>query len=391
MDPLTLGISLLFTLLVSLGLALISTPLAMDLALRLGVIDKPSNPRKVHTKPVPYLGGVAIYVSFLVATVIFTEMTPEILAMLAGGFVLMVVGALDDYYDLSPRLRLLVQFLCAWLAVASGIRIIGIGIPFSNDFLHLGPLSWPLTILWIMAITNVMNFIDGLDGLTAGTTVIVCLTLIFVAWGSADQALYNYSAVILLCVAMIGASLGFLRYNSYPARIFMGDAGACFIGYVLGCLSVVGPMKQATLMTMITPALALGLPLFDTAVVMFRRIRAGKSPMQADRTHAHHRLFDSGLSQKQTVYWLYAISACFGLAAVSINTPHGRLVALITGVVGTGLFVYAHRLESKRIDERPTRDLTGAVRLYQESLQTKVEEETSQEQGEAGRGKDVPK
>ena len=381
METLHFSVSPWLALLVSLGLALAATPLAMRLAWYLNIVDNPNKARKVHTRPIPYLGGVAIYFAFLVATLLFNELSTEIIAMLVGGFILMVVGALDDKKDLSPRLRLVVQFGCALLAVASGIHIVGFSVPFISDFIPLGILSWPLTIIWIIATTNVINFIDGLDGLSAGTTVIVCLTLIFVAWGSADQGLYNYGAVIMLCLAMIGSSLGFLRYNFHPARIFMGDAGAYFIGYVLGCLSVIGPMKQAALLTMLTPAIALGLPIFDTAVVMFRRVREERSPMSADRTHAHHRLFDSGFSQRQTVLWLYAISTCFGLAAVSISTPQGRIIALVTGVVGVCLFVYAHRLESKRINDRPTRDLTDAInqlrqtRDYTEELSSLREQE----------------
>jgi len=331
----------------------------MDLAVRLNIIDRPTSPRKIHTRPIPYLGGVAIYAAFLVATAIFTQLSREVVAMLLGGGILMIVGAIDDKRDLSPRLRLLVQFGCALLATWSGIRVVGVGVPWGDSYLPLGFLSWPLTIIWIVAVTNVMNFIDGLDGLTAGTTVIVCVTLILVAW---NEEAYS---VMLMGVALSGASLGFLRYNFHPAKIFMGDAGAVFIGYVLGCLSVMGPMKSAAFMTMLTPVLALGLPIFDTAVVMFRRIRAGKSPMTADRTHAHHRLFDSGLSQRQTVLWLYAISTCFGLTAVGLTTLHGRLIAFITGLLGIALFSRAHYLESKRLDLRQTMDLSAAVQSYQ--------------------------
>ena len=353
-----------FTLIVSLGLSLICTPLAMDLAKRLGIIDRPGSARKVHKEPVPYLGGVAIYISFLVATLVFVDLSPEVIAILLGGFVLMVVGAIDDKYDISAKLRLVVQFLCALLAVFSGVCIVGITHPFTHEFLFLEGLGVPLSILWIIATTNVMNFIDGLDGLTGGTTVIVSLTLFFVAWNSGLAGLEGAAAVMLLCTALIGASGGFLRYNFHPAKIFMGDSGAYFIGYVLGCLSIIGPMKQAAVMTMIAPVLALGLPLFDAAVVMFRRIRSGRSPMAADRSHAHHRLFDSGMSQRQTVLWLYAISSCFGLAAISITSNEGRIAAFITGLIGIALFGYAQRLTSKRSAMQETKDLTKAVREY---------------------------
>ena len=346
---------LTFTLLIATGLSLIGTPLAMDLAQKLDIIDRPNKARKVHTKPIPYLGGVAIYVAFVVASVAFCPLSKEIAVMLGGGAILMVVGAIDDKKDLSPKLRLFVQIACAALAVIGGIKAEGINVPFGGGFLSLGVLSWPLTIIWIVAISNAMNFIDGLDGLTAGTTIIICGTLILVAW---HQGFYN---VLILSAAMSGACLGFLRYNFHPAKVFMGDAGTVFIGYVLGCLSVMGPMKQATLMTMLTPVIALGLPIFDMVVVMIRRIWSGKSPMSADRTHAHHRLFDSGLSQKQTVLWLYAISICFGLTAISITTAEGRIIAFVAGIVGIALFIHAHHLEAKKVNERPTLDLTNQL------------------------------
>ena len=342
------------TLGVSLVLALCFTPVAMYMARILNVMDKPSA-RKVHVEPKPYLGGVAIYIAFIVGTLLYTELTQEVIAILIGATIMMLVGALDDKFDLPAKPRLALQFGCAFLAVWSGVRVEVIANPFTNEYISLGIFSWPLTILWIITTTNTMNFIDGLDGLTAGTTVIVSASLALVAWRQ------DAVGVMFMVMALAGSCLGFLRYNFNPAKIFMGDAGAIFIGYCLGCLTVLGPMKHAAFWTMIAPVIALGLPIFDTAIVMFRRIKRGQSPMQADRTHAHHRLFDNGMSQRQTVFWLYAISICFGVAAIGITSQVGRLAAMAVGILGFFLFLYAHRLDSKKVDQRRTMDITETM------------------------------
>ena len=343
-------------LLTATALALCCMPIAMQMAHRFGIVDRP-NARKTHARIIPYLGGVAIFVAFLVATLVFVHVTREILVILVGATIMMITGALDDKFDLSAKLRLLVHFSCALLVTWGGVSIAGIANPFNGEYIPLGILSWPLSILWIMGISNAINWIDGLDGLSAGSTVIICATLIIIAWQEGN------AQGMLMLAALAGASLGFLYYNFYPAKVFMGDAGAMFIGFVLGCLSIQGTMKNATFAAVAAPVIALGLPLFDTAVVMFRRILAGKSPMSADRTHAHHRLFDNGFSQKQTVLWLYAVSICFGLAAIGITSTHGRVVAFVVGLFGILMFIYAHRLESKRVTMRQTRDMTEELEI----------------------------
>jgi len=354
-------IEILFTFSTALFLVVCFTPIAMKLAQHFKIMDKP-NPRKTHKIAIPYLGGVAIYFAFLVACTLFIPVSKEMLGILVGGTILMCVGAIDDKMDISAKLRLVIQIACAVLAVKSGIVIEGIGIPFSSSYIALGIFSVPLSVLWIVTVTNVVNFIDGLDGLASGTAAIASITLMIVAWRM------SYYDVVVMAVALAGACIGFLFYNFHPAKIFMGDAGALFIGFVLACLSIKGPMKGATFATMFVPLLALGLPLLDTMVVFFNRIKAGKSPMKADRQHIHHILYDNGLTQKQTVLWLYAISACLGLAAVEINNVQGRIIAFSVGLLGMILFVVARTIRTKEIDD----DTKGYGNNFQRELQEEL-------------------
>ncbi|MCE5195627.1 MAG: undecaprenyl/decaprenyl-phosphate alpha-N-acetylglucosaminyl 1-phosphate transferase [Negativicutes bacterium] len=358
-----------FTFSIALFLVICFTPIAMKLAQRLNIMDKP-NARKTHTVAVPYLGGVAIYVAFLVACSLFVALSKEMLGILIGGTVLLIVGVIDDKLDISAKLRLVIQLGCAYLAVRSGIAIQGIGNPFNGEYISLGFLSTPLSMLWIVTVTNVMNFIDGLDGLAAGTAAIASLTLMVVAWQM------DSSEVVLLSAALAGACIGFLRYNFHPAKIFMGDAGALLIGFVLACLSIRGPMKGATFATMLIPMLALGLPLFDTMIVFFKRIRAGKSPMHADRRHIHHILYDNGLTQKQTVLWLYAISICLGLSAIEVTSVHGRLISFVVGMVGVILFVSARSLNKLEAEV----NTKGYGRKFVDELQEELKKRENKKQ-----------
>lgn len=358
-----------FTFCIALFLAICFTPIAMKVAQRLNIMDKP-NARKTHKVAVPYLGGVAIYFAFLVACSLFVALSKEMIGILIGGTILLVVGAIDDKMDISAKLRLAVQIACAYLAVRCGIVIQGIGNPITGEYISLGFLSLPLSMLWIVTVTNVMNFIDGLDGLSSGTAAIASLTLMVVAW---QMDLFE---VVILAAALAGACIGFLRYNFHPAKIFMGDAGALFIGFVLACLSIRGPMKGATFATMLVPMLALGLPLFDTMIVFFKRIKAGNSPMHADRRHIHHILYDNGLTQKQTVLWLYAISICLGLSAIEVTSVHGRLISFLVGLIGVILFISARSLSKWEADV----NTKGYGRRFVDELQEELKKRETQDQ-----------
>ena len=353
-------VEILFTFGTALFLSVCFTPIAIRLALKFNIVDQP-NPRKTHLLPVPYLGGIAIYLAFLVAATIFIPISSEMLGLFIGGTVLMIVGAIDDKKDISALLRLVIQIGCAILAVRSGILIEGIGLPFVDKYIKLRFFGPPLTVIWIVTVTNIMNFIDGLDGLASGTAAISAISLMVVAWR------IDAYDVVILSLALAGACLGFLFYNFHPAKIFMGDAGALFIGFTLACLSVKGPMKVGTFATMLVPLMALGLPLIDTLVVFIKRIKSGQSPMKADRQHIHHVLYDSGLSQRQTVLWLYAISACFSFAAIEANNIQGRIISLGVGFLGLILFLVARSMGLK--------EMSAETKDYKGELAREIEEE----------------
>lgn len=298
------------------------TPLVQQLALRCGVARQPRT-RDLHTYPVARWGGLAIYVAFVVtlgaALVVLhwghgrSFLGPTfklVLGVLLAGTLLSVVGALDDRYDLSPGKQIIAQLLCALLVIPFGVRIDVVSDPLHpGAMLSLGMWSVPVTVLWIVGVTNAVNWIDGLDGLAAGVCAIASMTLGLMAVQSA------YPALGLLAGALCGSLLGFLRYNVAPARIFMGG-GALFVGFCLAAIAAVGAFKAATAMALLVPVLILGVPIFDSLFVIARRLATGHSIYVADKSHLHHRLLARGFTQRHTVLILYAASLCLSAVAV---------------------------------------------------------------------------
>jgi len=245
--------------------------------------------------------------------------------VLLGSVIIVATGAVDDVVSLKAWVKLLLQIAAACVAVYYGVRIEVLGnlnIFSSNDYVTLASWSVPITVLWIVGITNSVNLIDGLDGLAVGVSTISSLTMLVIALLVAD------SSVAVVLAALVGACIGFMPYNLNPAKIFMGDTGSLLLGYVLATMSVLGLFKFYALVSFAVPVLAIAVPLFDTIFAFFRRLIHGQNPMHPDRGHFHHRLIDMGLSQKQAVAVLYTISAILGLAAVVITTS-GELKALI--------------------------------------------------------------
>ncbi len=305
-------------LLVSFVLVYFSVPYIQKLALKTGFVDIP-NQRKIHKAPIPLLGGLAIYGGFIVTAAIFTHRAPEFWGITLGGLIIFLLGIVDDFYktrkqELSAWPKFLVQIVAASVLPIFGVSIQGINIPFMHDGFVMFPvwLGVFATVIWVVAITNMMNFLDGVDGLAAGLAAISATTLFFIA------LLKGHSAMALLSIILIGTSLGFLRHNFHPARIFMGDAGATFLGYVLAAIAVGGAFKSATLVSMLIPVLALGVPIMDAFYVIFRRFRENRPIYIADKGHTFHYLMKSGLSQKQTVTFLYLLGICFSLVSIVI-------------------------------------------------------------------------
>ena len=254
------------------------------------------------------------------------NLTRQLQGMLLGAVIIVVLGIFDDIYALRASFKFVVQIIAALVAVLYGGNVISVlsnpNIFSSNPWWVLGPLSIPVTVLWIVAITNAVNLIDGLDGLAVGVSTISSMTLLVIALTVADWE------VAVLMGALAGACIGFMPYNLNPAKIFMGDTGSTFLGFVLAVVSIQGLFKFYTIISFAVPFLMLGLPIFDTAFAFIRRIAHGQNPMSPDRSHVHHRLIDMGFNQKQAVAVLYVISAILGLCAVVLTTS-GELKAML--------------------------------------------------------------
>ena len=304
-------------LLVALVVSFLMTPVVKTFAYKVGAIDVPKDARRMHKVPIPRLGGLAIFIGFMVSILLFSEITPELRSILLGAVIIVVLGVVDDIMALPAMLKFVVQIVAALIPATHGVTILAFSNPniFSDNlYWVLGSLSSPFTVLWIVAITNSVNLIDGLDGLANGVSAISATTMLVIALVS-DQ-----SAVAVVLAALVGACVGFMPYNMNPAKMFMGDTGATFLGYILATMSIQGLFKYYAVISFVVPFLILGLPIFDTTFAFIRRIAHGQSPMHPDRSHIHHRLIDMGLNQKQAVATLYVISAILGLSAVVLTT-----------------------------------------------------------------------
>ena len=271
------------------------------------------------------MGGLAIFFGFILSVLLFLPLTTQLRGMLLGAVVIVILGIFDDIYALSAKLKFAVQIGAALIAVLMGNQIDYLSNPniFSSDpYWHLGVLSIPISVLWIVAITNAVNLIDGLDGLACGVSTISSMTMLVIALTVAE------AQVAILMAALAGACIGFLPYNLNPAKIFMGDTGSTFLGFVLATVSIQGLFKSYAIISFAVPFLVLGLPIFDTCFAILRRLARGQSPMAPDRGHIHHRLIDMGFTQKQAVAVLYLISAILGLSAVVLTTNNAMKAML---------------------------------------------------------------
>ncbi len=327
----------------------------MKLAFKIGAIDVPKDNRRVHKKPIPRLGGVAIYGGTLITSLFFINHFSSVLEMRqlvgigVGATLITGMGIVDDVKPLKAKLKLGIQILAAFILIWSGIRIDFFTNYFNtNEYIYLSSamISIPLTVFWVVGITNTVNLIDGLDGLAGGVSVIASVTLAYVAHISGQ----SIGAVLLIIIA--GSCLGFLPHNFNPARIFMGDTGALFLGYMLAAISIVGVLKSAT--AFIVPILALGLPIFDTSFAILRRYLSGKPIMEADKGHLHHRWLHIGLTQRNAVMVLYLKSALMGVSAVFLFNQqyvNGIIALVFTAVLLMIPINQTMDLDKKSVDE----------------------------------------
>ena len=323
------------------------TPLVRRFAHTVGAIDVPNDARRVHTRPIPRLGGLAIFIGFIFSYLLFGQLTESVRGILIGCVIMVAVGVIDDIVALPWWAKFLGQIGAAAIPVLHGVKVERFSNPLSffldsaEPYINLGAWSIPVTILWIVIITNSVNYIDGLDGLAVGVSGIASLSMLILAVVLGDPV----AAILMAAVA--GGCVGFIPYNFNPARLFMGDTGALFLGFMLSTVSVVGLFKLYAIISFAVPFLILGLPIFDFCVSSIRRLARGKSPMSADRGHVHHKLIDMGFSQKQAVAILYTMSALLGLTAVVLTTT-GEVRAILLLLV----FVVAGAINFKIISDR---------------------------------------
>lgn len=313
---------------IALAISLMTTPLVIKFAAKIGAMDVPTDNRRMHKEPVPLLGGLAIYFAFVSTLLVFVRPDRQVTGILLGGTFIIIGGVVDDLRPLKPKEKLLLQIIGACIVAYFGIGIKYVTNPFDRAYgrSDIGWLSLPATVFWIVGITNAFNLIDGLDGLAAGIAFISSVTLF------AISLMNDRTMAVVMTATLAGCTLGFLPYNFNPAKIFMGDSGAQFLGFMLAVISIQGAIKSAAAIVIMVPVLVLGLPIYDTLTSMFRRMMDKKPVMQADKGHIHHKLMDMGLTQKQAVFVLYAISALFGVSAIfvmELNMLRGFAVVII--------------------------------------------------------------
>ena len=327
------------------AISMVATPFAKKVSEKLGAIDYPKA-RGMHTKPMPRLGGIAIVLGFMITVLVLYRFVNDInikhfCGFIAGAIVIVGVGIVDDSRQLPARVKLVFQIIAALLVIGSGIRINVVMWPVTT---YLQKLSAPITLIWIIGITNAVNLIDGLDGLAAGVSSIasICLMVLCILTGT--------ESAVVFTAALAGSCLGFLPRNFNPAEIFMGDTGGTFLGYVLAVTSIMGVFKGYAVLALVVCLLSIGLPIFDTLCAMLRRAATHKPIMQADRGHLHHKLIDRGYTQKQAVLIMYGISLVLAILAIIIAIKDSRALAvavLMVILLSFVIFVFNNKTRLK--------------------------------------------
>jgi len=331
-----LSLKLLWALPLAFGVAYISTPWVRRLAVKVGATDTP-NERKVHHGIMPRMGGLAIYLGFVVAVLLTQSLSRPLTGLLLGGTLIVLMGMVDDIRGVSPKMKLLGQIAAAFIVVGYGVKVQYITNPFSG-LIILGKWGIPVTVFWIIGVTNALNLIDGLDGLAAGTSAIAAVTMAVVAWTQGQMAVAGIAFILA------AAALGFLRYNYHPAQLFMGDSGSMFLGFALATLAVMGLTKGATIISLFVPVVILGIPILDTMLAIVRRYLNNQPIFQADKAHLHHRLLDLGLSHPQTVLVIYGVNLVLGVSAVLLTVlTTDQAVVILIGLASVTLWA-ANRL-----------------------------------------------
>ncbi|MDX5323682.1 MAG: undecaprenyl/decaprenyl-phosphate alpha-N-acetylglucosaminyl 1-phosphate transferase [Exiguobacterium sp.] len=324
-------------MLVSFVMAMLITPLVRRFAYLIGAVDHP-NARKVHVRTMPRIGGLAIFIAFLIGYALLLPASRYNDAILIGAVVIVLTGLIDDRFQLSARVKLMGQMIATVVVLNSGMRIEMINLPFDQQ-LYLGSWGIPVTVLWLIGITNAINLIDGLDGLAAGVSSIALGTIALLA------IIQGNVYLTMMALLLLASTLGFLVHNFYPAKIFMGDTGALFLGYMLAVFSLIG-FKNVTMFSLVVPVLLLGLPISDTIFAIVRRLVQGRPPMSPDKSHMHHQLIDMGFTTRQAVLLMYGMTLFFGIASILFakTTMLGAVITFIIVLIVIELIVESTEL-----------------------------------------------
>jgi len=320
---------LIIAFIISALTALLVTPLIKRFAIKINAADIPDNERKNHHGIKASLGGLAIFIGSIAGFLYLQPEHPQMISIILGALIMIITGVLDDIYDLKPIFKLTGQIISALIVVSSELIIDKITMPFFGT-LYLEGLGYVITILWIVGASNAINFIDGLDGLATGVSVIALSSILV-------MAIWDYRLVVVyLCVILIGSCLGFLYHNFYPAKIFMGDTGALFLGYSIAVVSMLGLFKNVALFSFIVPIIVIAVPILDTVFAIFRRLINNQGIATADRKHIHYKLIDLGYSHRCAVLIIYGFSTLFGILAITFNsgTMLTSLIVFILLIVG---------------------------------------------------------
>ena len=320
---------LLIAFLAGIVISLLVTPLTKKMARHFGVYDEP-DARKVHTGVMTRLGGLGIYCGFIAGILVYGEFSRTLLGLALSASIVVAVGLYDDIKNISPKMKLLGQIIAAIVLICFDVRLEFITNPITGAIFDLGWIGYPITLLWLVGVSNAVNLIDGLDGLASGVSGIAALSLAVVSLAKG----FTVSGCIALI--LVGGILGFLRYNFHPAQLFMGDCGALFLGFVIGALSILGLSEGATIISFFIPIMVLGIPILDTLFAIIRRKMNHKPVFEADKGHLHHQLMARGFSHKDTVLFIYAITFLLGAFAV--------MVTLLPSVYSIFLLIFASAL-----------------------------------------------
>lgn len=333
--------SYLKVLIFAAAVSFLLTPAVKRISYKIGAIDVPRDDRRMHDRPIPRFGGLGIYIAILLSVFVFLRpLSEEVQAMILGASVIFVSGYLDDTKGLSPSMKLIFQIIASLIAIYGGIRVDTISnfMGEKGSVIDLGIFSYPITMLWIVGVTNAINLIDGLDGLADGISAIAGISFSIISF------LLGNVEIGLLCLIISGACLGFLPYNFNPASIFMGDTGALLLGYLFGVITIEGVLKTAITVSIFVPVIILAVPISDTLIAIIRRKLSGKSFATADKGHLHHRIMEIGFSTKTTVLILYLLAFILGALAIVVSLIGGLYGNILAVGIGILIILGARRL-----------------------------------------------